>query len=106
MKSTALPRLTLILLLAASLHPARADEALARARNCMGCHAVERKLVGPAFKAVAAKYDGRKDMVDVLAKKIRLGGGGVWGPVPMPANSQVNEADAKALASWVLGLPH
>lgn len=92
------------LLLATAGSPALADEAMARSRNCMACHTVERKVVGPAFKAVAAKYTGRKDMADVLAKKIRQGGGGAWGPVPMPANPQVNEADAKKLAEWILGL--
>lgn len=101
------PVLTSIaLLLFVGLQSAHADEALARAKNCLACHNVERKLVGPAFKAVAAKYAGRQDMVDVLAKKIRQGGGGVWGPVPMPANPQVSEADAKSLAAWVLSLPH
>ncbi len=94
------------LLLSVCLPTAHADEALAKARNCLACHNVERKVVGPAFKAIAARYDGRKDMVEVLAKKIRQGGGGVWGPVPMPANPQVSEADAKSLAAWVLALPH
>ncbi|WPB58545.1 c-type cytochrome [Xylophilus sp. GOD-11R] len=84
---------------------ARADLALAKARNCMACHTVERKVVGPAFKAIAGKYAGKPDMVDALARKIRQGGGGVWGPVPMPANPQVNEADAKKLAGWILALP-
>jgi len=84
--------------------PVLADEALARSRTCLACHQVERKVVGPSFKAIAAKYAGRTDMVDPLAKKIRAGGGGVWGPVPMPANPRVSEADAKALASWILGL--
>ena len=80
------------------------DELLARSRNCLACHTVERKVVGPAFKAVAARYAGRPDMVEPLAKKIRQGGGGVWGPVPMPAHPQVSEADARKLAGWILGL--
>jgi len=84
--------------------PALADQALATAKNCMACHAVDKKLVGPAYKDVAAKYSGQKDAVDKLAAKILKGGSGVWGPVPMPANAQVNEAEAKKLAAWVLTL--
>lgn len=84
--------------------PAIADEALAKAKNCMACHAVDKKLVGPSYKDVAAKYAGQKDAVDKLAGKIIKGGAGVWGPVPMPANAQVNDADAKKLAAWVLTL--
>jgi len=82
--------------------PALADLALATAKNCMACHAVDKKLVGPSYKDVAAKYAGQKDAVDKLSAKILKGGSGVWGPVPMPANAQVNEADAKKLAAWVL----
>ena len=84
--------------------PAFADQALATAKNCMACHAVDKKLVGPAYKEVAAKYAGQKDAVDKLAAKIVKGGSGVWGPVPMPANAQVNDADAKKLAAWVMTL--
>lgn len=84
--------------------PALADQALATAKNCMACHAIDKKLVGPAYKDVAAKYAGQKDAVDKLAQKIMKGGSGVWGPVPMPANAQVNEAEAKKLAAWVLSL--
>ena len=87
---------------AAAAFPAMADQALAQAKNCMACHAVEKKLVGPAYKDVAKKYAGQKDAVDKLAVKIRQGGSGVWGVVPMPANPQVSEADAKKLAAWVL----
>jgi cytochrome c len=90
--------------LAAVSAPALADQALAMSKNCMSCHAIDRKLVGPAYKAVALKYAGQKDAVDRLAAKIMKGGSGVWGPVPMPANSQVNEAEAKQLAAWVLTL--
>ena len=82
--------------------PAMADLALATSKNCMACHAVDKKLVGPAYKDVAAKYAGQKDAVDKLAAKIVKGGSGVWGPVPMPANAQVNDAEAKKLAAWVL----
>ena len=82
--------------------PAMADQALAASKNCMACHAVDKKLVGPSYKDVAAKYAGQKDAVDMLAGKIIKGSAGVWGPIPMPANAQVNEADAKKLATWVL----
>jgi cytochrome c len=79
-----------------------ADLALATSKNCMSCHAVERKVLGPSFKDVAAKYKDSKGAVDLLATKIMKGGSGVWGPVPMPANTQVSEADARKLAAWVL----
>jgi cytochrome c len=82
--------------------PAFAQQDLAQKKNCMACHAVDKKLVGPSYKDVAAKYNGQKDAVDKLAVKIIKGGSGVWGPVPMPANPQVTEADAKKLAAWVL----
>ena len=92
------------LAVAAACAPAMADLALATAKNCMACHAIDKKLVGPAYKDVAAKYAGDKTAADKLATKIMKGGSGVWGPVPMPANTQVNEAEAKKLAAWVLTL--
>jgi cytochrome c len=82
--------------------PAFADQALATAKNCMACHAVDKKLVGPSYKDVAAKYASDKTAVDKLATKIVKGGSGVWGPVPMPANAQVNDAEAKKLAAWIM----
>jgi cytochrome c len=88
---------------ATAMAPAMADEALAKAKNCMACHAVASKLVGPAYKEVAKKYAGDKTAADKLATKIIKGGSGVWGAVPMPANPQVSEAEAKKLAAWVLG---
>ena len=84
--------------------PVWADQALATSKNCMACHALDKKLVGPSYKDVAAKYAADKTAVDKLATKIQKGGAGVWGPVPMPANTQVNDADAKKLAAWVLSL--
>jgi cytochrome c len=84
--------------------PAFADQALATSKNCMACHALDKKLVGPAYKDVAAKYAGDKAAIDKLAAKIMKGGSGVWGPVPMPANAQVNDAEAKKLATWVMSL--
>ncbi|MEW6703753.1 MAG: c-type cytochrome [Pseudomonadota bacterium] len=82
--------------------PAFANADLAQKKNCMACHAVDKKLVGPSYKDVAAKYAGQKDAADKLADKIVKGGSGVWGPVPMPANPQVSAAEAKQLAQWVL----
>jgi cytochrome c len=87
---------------AAATAPAFADLALATSKNCMACHAVDKKLVGPSYKDVAAKYKADKSAVDKLAAKIIKGGSGVWGAVPMPANPQVNEAEAKKLAAWVM----
>jgi len=81
---------------------ALASADLAKAKNCMACHAMEKKLVGPSYKDVAAKYGSDKDAASKLAKKIREGGTGAWGQVPMPANPQVSEADALTLAKWVL----
>jgi len=98
----ALRALAAVAALAAVSAPALADQALATAKNCMTCHAVDKKLVGPSYKDVAAKYSGQRDAADRLAIKIQKGGSGVWGPVPMPANAQVNEAEAKKLAAWVL----
>lgn len=84
--------------------PTLANEALAKAKNCMACHTVATKLVGPAYKDVAKKYAADKGAADALAKKIRDGGSGVWGQIPMPANPQVNAAEAATLAKWVLSL--
>ena len=86
--------------LASSSAFAQAD--LAKAKNCMACHAVANKLVGPAFKDVAAKYSGQKGAEDKLVQKVIKGGSGTWGPVPMPPNPQVSEAEARSLVKWVL----
>ncbi len=81
---------------------ASADMKLATSKNCMACHAAAVKLVGPAFKDIAAKYAGQKDAVDMLASKVMKGGSGVWGPIPMPANAQVSPDEAKKLVNWIL----
>ncbi|WP_025917250.1 c-type cytochrome [Herminiimonas sp. CN] len=75
---------------------------LAKAKNCMACHAVANKVVGPAYKDVAAKYAGQKDAEAKLVAKVMKGGSGVWGAIPMPANTQVSEAEAHTLVKWVL----
>ena len=84
--------------------PAFASAELAQKKTCMACHAIDKKLVGPAYKEVAAKYTGQKDAAAKLAEKIQNGGTGVWGQVPMPANPQVTADEAKTLAAWVLTL--
>ena len=84
--------------------PAFAQADLAQKKNCMACHAIDKKLVGPAYKDVSAKYAGQKDAVDKLAAKVVKGGAGVWGAVPMPANPQVTDAEAKQLVQWILTL--
>ena len=89
-------------LMAAAAAPAFADQALATAKNCMACHAVDKKLVGPAYIEVAKKYAGDKAAADKLAAKVMKGGSGVWGAIPMPANPQVNDAEAKKLVAWIL----
>ena len=92
----------LILSLALVAPAAFASQDLAKAKNCLACHALETKLVGPAYKDVAAKYAKDKDAYKKLAEKIQKGGSGVWGPVHMPVNPQVNAAEAETLAKWVL----
>ena len=82
--------------------PAFANADLAQKKSCLACHAADKKLVGPAYKDVAAKYAGQKDAAALLATKIQKGGVGVWGQVPMPANPQVSAEEAKTLAAWVL----
>ena len=83
---------------------AMASEKLAKEKNCMACHQVATKVVGPAYKDVAAKYAGQKDAEAKLVQKVIKGGSGAWGAVPMPANPQVSEAEAKTLVKWVLSL--
>lgn len=85
-------------------HAAFASADLAKAKNCMSCHAVGSKLIGPAYKDVAAKYAGDAGAEERLTQKVLKGGSGVWGPVPMPANAQVSEAEARTLVKWVLSL--
>jgi cytochrome c len=82
--------------------PAFASKELAQKNACLACHAADKKLVGPSYQDVAKKYGGQKDAEAALAKSIKAGGSGKWGPVPMPAQAALSEADAKALATWVL----
>lgn len=83
--------------------PAMASADLAKSKGCMACHAVDRKLVGPAFRDVAKKYSAvAGDTASALAVSIRKGGAGKWGPIPMPAQSQLSESQARELAQWIL----
>ena len=103
MKARVLGFTAVVLLVVAG--PASADLALAQAKGCMACHAVDHKVVGPAYKDVAKKYAGDKGAEAKLVEKVKKGGSGVWGPIPMPANSpQVSDADIKKLVHWVLSL--
>ena len=81
-----------------------ADEALAKSKNCLACHSVANKIVGPAFKDVAAKYKGDGAALAALTSKVLTGGGGVWGGIPMPPNSTTSEAEAEILVKWILSL--
>jgi len=84
--------------------PVRADYDLAVKMNCLACHQVDKRKYGPNFKEIAAKYADQKNAADVLAKKIRRGGTGVWGVDVMPPQSQVSAADARALATYILAV--
>src|SRR5919201_817284 len=81
--------------------PARAQEELAKKHGCLACHTTDKKLVGPSYKEVAAKYKGDKNAEAKLFDKVKKGGQGVWGQVPMPPNSSVPDADIKALVKWI-----
>jgi cytochrome c len=94
------PAVLVVGLLAA--FPAQANEELAKKHACFACHAVDKKLVGPSYKDVAAKYRGDKDAAAKLAQKVKKGSQGVWGTVPMPPNSAVPDADINALVKWIL----
>jgi len=84
---------------------AAADQALAQKSGCLACHGVDKKVLGPGFKDVAAKYKGDKGAEAKLIAKVKKGGSGVWGPMPMPANSpQVKDGDIKSIVKWILSL--
>jgi cytochrome c len=79
-------------------------QALAQKNACMSCHGVDKKIVGPAFKEVAKKYAGDKTAKDKLVAKVKTGGKGVWGQIPMPPNTGVKKEDAEKIVEWVLSL--
>jgi len=99
-KTIAAPTIALSLCLSAV--SVQADEALAKAKNCLTCHTVDKKIVGPSYKEISAKYKGDKTAAAKLSAKIISGGGDVWGAVKMPANPQVSKAEADKLAAWAL----
>jgi cytochrome c len=86
----------------ATVQTAAADEALAQANGCTACHQVGAKLVGPAYQEVAAKYQGDAGAPAMLAGKVRNGGVGTWGQIPMPPNTTISDADLEAVIAWVL----
>jgi cytochrome c len=99
------PRILLATIAAALVTaPALANEELAKKDACTACHAVDKKLVGPAYKDVAAKYRGDPKAEAILEEKVKKGGVGVWGQVPMPPNAHVKDEDIKTLVKWVLSL--
>ncbi len=83
---------------------AAASEKLAQSSGCMTCHAIDRKVIGPGYKEIAAKYRSDKAAAANLAKKVKAGGSGVWGPTPMPPNAHVKEDDIKTIVTWILTL--
>jgi cytochrome c len=92
----------LAIMLATSINSASANEALAQKSGCLACHNVNVKILGPAYKDVAAKYRGQAGAEDKLVAKVKAGGSGVWGPIPMPAHPQVKEEDIRTIVKWVL----
>jgi cytochrome c len=95
---------TALTVFAALPHMAHANQDLARAKNCTACHHPERKMIGPSYKSIAEKYANDEAGAKGLREKIRVGGGGVWGPSPMPAQPQLTPDDAEVLIQWILTL--
>jgi cytochrome c len=83
--------------------PARADEALAKKHNCLACHQVDKKVIGPSYREIAKKYKGQ-NVAAQLESKVKKGGVGVWGQIPMPPNAAVPDGDIKKLVDWILKL--
>jgi len=94
-------RVVLVLGLLAAFSAAASDQ-LAKKHACFACHTLDKKMVGPSYKEVAAKYRSDKEAAAKLAAKVKNGGQGVWGNVPMPPNAAVPDADIKALVGWIL----
>lgn len=82
----------------------KAAEALAKSSGCLACHTVDKKLVGPSYKEIAAKYRNDKKAAASLVQKVKAGGKGVWGDVPMPPNAHVKDQDIKTMVDWILSL--
>jgi cytochrome c len=96
--------MVMILFVWMGLRDAHASADLTRKYNCVACHAESARKVGPSYQDIAKKYAGQADAADRLAKKIRSGGSGVWGQMPMPPHPQVPEGDARAMATYILGV--
>jgi cytochrome c len=99
--------LAAVVFAAGSAHAAldnAAAQALMQKDGCAACHAIDRKVVGPSYQDVAAKYKGDKDALAKLSNKVKKGGSGVWGSIPMPPNAQVSDADINTLVGWILTL--
>ena len=94
--------LTLGAVAMAAAAPSRASEELAKKHNCLVCHTVDKKVVGPSYKEVAAKYRSDKGAEAKLVDKVKKGSTGVWGQIPMPPNATVPDADVRALVKWIL----
>ena len=94
--------LLLPVLFVAGAATAQADQALATKNQCMACHAVDKKLVGPSYRDVAKRYAGNSQAQDLLTRSIKTGGQGKWGAIPMPAQTKLSEEDARKLATWIL----
>ena len=92
-----------VLFSASASLPALANLELAQKSACTACHAVDKKVVGPSYQDIAKKYASQKDAIAIVSESIRKGGSGKWGPVPMPAQPALSDADVKTLAAWVLG---
>lgn len=88
----------------AALPAAHANEKLAQASGCMTCHSIDKKVIGPSYKEVAAKYRNDKAAESALVKKVKAGGKGVWGETPMPPNAHVKDGDIKTIVQWILSL--
>ncbi|MER2529610.1 MAG: c-type cytochrome [Candidatus Competibacter denitrificans] len=101
MKIKYLSVLALVLLIAPA---AQASEELAKKYNCLACHQADKKVIGPSYQEVAAKYKGQADAPALLAKKVKEGGVGVWGQIPMPPNPTVPDTDMTALIAWIMGM--
>lgn len=94
--------LVVLALFIASTMPAFANKELATKSACMACHAVDKKILGPSYLDVSKKYEGKKDALKTVMANIKAGGSGKWGPIPMPAQAALSEADTKTLATWIL----
>ena len=94
--------LLLPVLFVAGAATAQADQALATKNQCMACHAVDKKLVGPSYRDVAQRYAGNPQAQNLLTRSIKTGGQGKWASMPMPAQTKLSDDDARKLAAWIL----